>query len=97
MSAPLGARRGVSLTLSPRFWSRELRSGHERRVAAAAREKDAPAPAPPEPTLVVRPAEAGAAILFAGSVYHAALPLEAGERAVLVASFGPKGEGDEGE
>ena len=38
------------------------------------------------PALVLRP-PAGTALLFAGSVTHAGLPVRAGERAVLVASF----------
>ena len=56
--------------------------------AAAAREAaDRHAPdrhAPP--TLVLKP-PAGDALLFAGSVTHAGMPVRAGERVVLVASF----------
>lgn len=38
------------------------------------------------PTLVLKP-PAGDALLFAGSVTHAGMPVRAGERIVLVASF----------
>jgi hypothetical protein len=38
------------------------------------------------PTLVLKP-PAGDALLFAGSVTHAGMPVRAGERVVLVASF----------
>ena len=38
------------------------------------------------PALVLRP-PAGTALLFAGCVTHAGVPVRAGERAVLVASF----------
>ena len=49
-----------------------------------------------EPSLVLLPPP-GTAILFAGNVYHAARPVVAGERIIFVASFGPRGAGDEGE
>ena len=42
------------------------------------------------PALVLRP-PAGTALLFAGSVTHAGVPVRAGERAVLVASFSRRG------
>ena len=50
---------------------------------------DAAAGAPP-PALVEAPTE-GTALVFCGSVLHAALPVEGGERSVLVASFSRRG------
>ena len=43
------------------------------------------------PTLIVH-APAGTALIFVGTVTHGAMPVLSGERAVFVASFGPKGE-----
>ena len=42
------------------------------------------------PATVLRPA-AGTALLFGGHVTHAGMPVTAGERAVFVASFSPRG------
>ena len=42
------------------------------------------------PAAVLRPA-AGTALLFGGHVTHAGMPVTAGERAVFVASFSPRG------
>lgn len=50
----------------------------------------APSSTPPPPTLTVH-APAGTATLFCGEVTHGALPVDAGQRAVFVASFGPIG------
>ena len=41
------------------------------------------------PTLVVRPVVPGTAVLFGGSVTHAALPVQAGTRHAFVSSFTP--------
>ena len=57
------------------FWPR----GADERVARRA-----------PPALVLRP-PAGTALLFAGCVTHAGVPVRAGERAVLVASFSRRG------
>mmetsp|Transcript_48836 Transcript_48836/g.110824 ORF Transcript_48836/g.110824 Transcript_48836/m.110824 type:complete len:291 (+) Transcript_48836:260-1132(+) len=43
-----------------------------------------------QPSTVLRPA-AGTALLFSGDVQHCGVPIEAGERVVLVASFSPSG------
>ena len=42
------------------------------------------------PAAVLRP-PAGTALLFGGHVTHAGMPVTAGERAVFVASFSPRG------
>ena len=42
------------------------------------------------PATVLRP-PAGTALLFGGHVTHAGMPVTAGERAVFVASFSPRG------
>ena len=44
-----------------------------------------------EPTVVVRP-PAGSALIFGGNVTHAAVAVDEGERAVLVASFSTRAE-----
>ena len=59
-----------------RFWDAELRTELEQGES-------------PLPSFVVVPPDPGTALLFVGSVFHAAMAVTSGERLVLVASFGP--------
>ena len=93
-----GQRLTVVILLSPAdgftgggtaFWSQHHEGSYTATTAAEAAKTTLP-------KVVLKP-KFGDALVFTGDVLHAALPVETGQRTVFVASFGPKGLGDEGE